>query len=83
MSPLVLQRFRRRREGGIEDDSDWAALEDDASSDDEADGSFKPEYAFWANRGALKGKASKGARPKGPGPGALNRQRARQQVRLA
>lgn len=59
-----------------EDDSDWAASDGEAASDEEADGTFKPQYAFWAEKGA-----------KGPTKGkgtavtpALNRHKAPQQV---
>ena len=80
VAACAVQRFRRRTEEVNEDDSDWAALEDGGSSEDDVDDSFKPEYAFWADKGALKGKGTRGPRPRGTGPGALNRQRARQQV---
>lgn len=64
-----------------EDDSDWAASEGEAGSDEEADGTFKPEYAFWAEKGTWKGKNAKG--PQGRAAAAtpaLNRHKARQQV---
>ncbi|KAA6424992.1 MAG: origin recognition complex subunit 1-like [Trebouxia sp. A1-2] len=71
----VWQRFRRRTSDVNEDDSDWAASDGEAASDEEADGTFKPQYAFWAEKGA-----------KGPTKGkgtavtpALNRHKAPQQ----
>lgn len=63
-----------------EDHSDWAALEAGASSDDDADGTFKPEYAMWASKGSLKGKGQAGFRPRGAPSTALNRHRAKHQV---
>lgn len=59
-----MQRFRRRAEEVNEDDSDWGALEDEPSSDEDADDSFKPQYGFSMH----KGKRNRGPRPKGLGP---------------
>ncbi len=65
-----------------EDDSDWAASDGEAASDEEADGTFKPQYAFWAEKGTWKAKSTKGphiGRGAAVTP-ALNRHKARQQV---
>ncbi|KAL3142669.1 hypothetical protein ABBQ38_002975 [Trebouxia sp. C0009 RCD-2024] len=77
----VWQRFRRRTVEANEDDSDWAASDGDPASDDEADGTFKPQYAFWAEKGTWKTKSVKGGRGRGAvgATPALNRQRGRQQ----
>ena len=79
---MCLQRFRRRTAVANEDDSDWAASEGNTASDEEADGTFKPQYAFWAEKGTWKAKGVK--RPQGRGAAgatsALNRQKGRQQV---
>ncbi|KAL0033288.1 hypothetical protein WJX77_001908 [Trebouxia sp. C0004] len=77
----VWQRFRRRTSDLNEDDSDWAASDGEAASDEEADGTFKPQYAFWAEKGTWKAKSAKGPH-RGRGAAvtpALNRHRARQQ----
>lgn len=77
-----MQRFRRRTAEANEDDSDWAASEGDPASDEDADSTFKPQYAFWAEKGTWKAKGVKGAQGKGasgPTP-AMNRQKGRQQV---
>lgn len=64
-----------------EDDSDWAASDGDAASDEEADGTFKPQYAYWAEKGTWKAKGTKGPRGRGAAvTPALNRHKARQQV---
>ena len=65
-----------------EDDSDWAASEGDQASDEEADGTYKPQYAFWAEKGTWKAKSVKGPGSKGAAGAtpALNRQKGRQQV---
>lgn len=79
---VSMQRFRRRTVEANEDDSDWAASDGDPASDDEADGTFKPQYAFWAEKGTWKTKSVKGGRGRGAvgATPALNRQRGRQQV---
>ena len=65
-----------------EDDSDWAASEGDPASDEEADGTYKPQYAFWAEKGTWKANSVKGPRGRGATGAslALNRQKGRQQV---
>lgn len=65
-----------------EDDSDWAGSDGEAASDEEADGTYKPQHAFWAEKGTWKAKGTKGpARGRGAAvTPALNRHRARQQV---
>lgn len=77
-----VQRFRRRTAEANEDDSDWAASDGDPASDEEADGTFKPQYAFWAEKGTWKAKSMKGPRSRGAtgATPALNRQKGRQQV---
>lgn len=77
-----LQRFRRRTRDVNEDDSDWAASDGEAASDEEADGTYKPQYAFWAEKGTWKAKGTKGP-TRGRGAAvtpALNRHKARHQV---
>ena len=77
-----MQRFRRRTAEANADDSDWAASEGASASDEEADGTFKPQYAFWAEKGTWKAKSTKGPQSigaTGANP-ALNRQKGRQQV---
>ena len=78
-----VQRFRRRRAEANEDDSDWAASEGDPASDDEADGTFKPQHALWAAKGTGNAKGAKGPQSRGAFGAtlALNRQKGRRQVR--
>ena len=81
LSPWCLQRFKQRSTEPNEDDSDWADLEADSASDGEADQTFKPEYAYWAQKGTWKGTGAKTPRGQGAAPTlALNRRKARQQV---
>ena len=77
-----MQRFRRRSTEANEDDSDWAASDGDPASDEEADGTFKPQYTFWAEKGSWKANSVKASRGKGSAAAtpAFNRQRGRHQV---
>lgn len=79
---VSLQRFRRCKAEFNEDDSDWAASEGEAASEEEADGTFKPQYAFWAEKATWKAKNVKGPRGRGASGAtpALDRQKGRQQV---
>lgn len=76
-----MQRFRRRTSDANEDDSDWAASDGEGASDEEADGTFNPQYAFWAEKGTWKAKNAKVPRGRGAAvTPALNRHKAHQQV---
>ena len=77
----LLQRFRRLAEEEVEEpDADWAASDTNDDSDDEShDGTFKPIYAFWAEKGMVSAKNMRGGGRRRPQarPAAANAGRKR------